>query len=98
MTIDLHAFADQVADEASFLSFVRVLAADWNEEREIESSHPQPPASAGALGWENGTIGAFLDAAASWGEASFEGLPLYKKPSNPWCRAAHILLAGKFYE
>lgn len=98
MAIDLYALADQVNDEESFLSFVTALAADWEEEREIEAVKPSGPYSSGALGWENGTVGAVLDAAARWGEASINGLRFYEKPTNPWRRAAHILHAGKFYE
>lgn len=98
MMIDLHELADQVSDEVSFLHFIAILAADWQKERENEAVERQRPFSASPLGWENGTIGTFLEAAADWGEASIDGLPLYQKPSNPWCRAAHILLAGKFYE
>lgn len=96
--IDLYALADEVDDEASFLRFVAALAADWDEEREIEAARPSSPYSAGPLGWENGTVGSVLEAAARWGEASIGGLKLYEKPTNPWRRAAHILHAGKFYE
>jgi hypothetical protein len=98
MATDLYALEDSVNDEASFLSFVAALALDWYEEREIAAVKHSSPYSAGALGWENGTIGAFLDAAAGWGEASFNGQPLCEKPTNPWKRAAQILHAGKFYE
>jgi len=98
MAIDLYTLADQVQDEADFLRFVAALAADWEEEKAIEATHSPAPYSAGALGWENGTIGAALERAAAWGEASIKGLRFYEKPSNPWRRAAHILHAGKFYE
>lgn len=98
MTIDLHALADTVNDEQGFLRFLSALAADWREERDIEAVKPSSPYGAGALRWENGTIGAMLEAAADWGGASIDGLPLYTKPANPWCRTAHILLAGKYYE
>jgi hypothetical protein len=91
---NLYELADQVHDEQSFIKFVAELAADWDEEREIATS----PYSSGALGWENGTIGAFLESAGSWAESSINGLEFYEKPSNPWRRAAHILHAGKFYE
>jgi len=98
MSIDLRTLANQVGDEESFLRFITALAEDWEEDREIEASNPSSPYSASALGWENGTIGAVLDAAARWGEASINGLKSYEKPANPWRRVAHILLAGKFYE
>ncbi|WP_077038325.1 hypothetical protein [Pelomonas sp. KK5] len=98
MTIDLRALADTVNDEQEFLAFLAALATDWHEEKDIEALKPSSPYGAGALGWENGTVGAVLEAAASWGEASIAGLPLYEKPANPWRRVAQILLAGKFYE
>jgi hypothetical protein len=98
MAIDLSALADQVHDEESFLEFVAALAADWQEEREIEKVKPSSPYGPGSLGWENSTVGAVLDAAVRWGAASINGLRFYEKPSNPWRRAAHILHAGKFYE
>jgi hypothetical protein len=98
MVTDLQELANNVTDEKGFLSFVSALAADWHKEQEIESQQKDSPFSAGALGWENGTVGSFLEAAGAWGEASIDGLKAYTKPSNPWCRAAHILLSGKFYE
>lgn len=98
MAIDLYALADEVSDEESFLQFIIALAADWEEERKIEATKPSEPYSSGALGWENSTIGTMLDAAASWGKASIDGMRFYEKPLNPWRRAAHILHAGKFYE
>ena len=98
MKTDVHALADEVSDEASFLRFVAALAADWQAERDIEAVKGSSPYAAGALGWENGTIGEYLAAAADWGEASVHGLKFYEKPANAWRRAAHILLAGKFYE
>ncbi len=98
MAKDLHALVEQVNDEESFLQFVSALAADWHEERDIEAIKPSSPYGPGALGWENGTVGAVLDAAVRWGEGSINGLRFYKKPENAWRRAAQILHAGKFYE
>lgn len=98
MPRDLDKLADAVNDEEGFLRFLAALAEDWQEEREIEKASPSSPYSAGALGWENGTVGAVLEAAAAWGQASINGMQFYEKPANPWRRAAHILLAGKIYE
>ena len=98
MAVDLHERADKVIDEASFLAFVGALAKDWDASQTIEASSPSSPYAANALGWENTTISAFLGAAAAWGDSSKDGLQFYQPPLNPWCRAAHILLAGKFYE
>jgi hypothetical protein len=98
MAIDLYALADSVSDEKSFLQFLAALAADWEEEQTLEKSTPSSPYSSGALDWENGSIGAMLDAAAAWGTSTVHGAPRYEKPENPWHRAAHIIHAGKFYE
>jgi hypothetical protein len=98
MAKDLYQLADAVHDEQSFIEFVTALSADWEEEQELESKSPSSPYASGVLGWENGTIGAFLERAGSWAAASVNGLKFYEKPSNPWRRAAHILHAGKFYE
>ena len=93
-----HDKADQVTDERSFIDFMFWLAADREDEVEKEAVNPSSPYGSGANGWENGTIEAFLGAAAAWGDSSINGLPLYDAPDNPWTRCAHILLMGKIYE
>ncbi|WP_434575667.1 DUF7660 family protein [Pseudomonas sp. Z3-6] len=50
------------------------------------------------VGWENGSIDTFLDAAAAWATASSRSSPVSASRSNVWQRCAAILLAGKFYE
>jgi hypothetical protein len=95
--IDIETMLEAVVDEQTFLRFLEALAVDW------EDGHQNPASSYGrdANGWENGTIGAYLDASASWGQASINGLPqkaAYEKPSNSWRRAAQILYMGKIYE
>lgn len=98
MAIDLHQLADEVRDEAGFLRFLQALGEDWEADFDAESGAPRNPYGSEGLGWENGTLGRFLEAAAAWGQASLNGLQLYEKPANPWRRMADILLAGKFYE
>ncbi len=95
---DLHALADAVFDEYSFLQFLEALASDWEAAQRQERTAPGSPYGPGALGWENGTVGAMLSAAVAWGQASASGLVHYETPDNPWRRAAHLLHAGKFYE
>lgn len=85
MATDLYALAEQVEDEAGFLHF-------------LAAANPPKPFGPSPLGWENGSIGGFLDAAATWGEDSRDGLPGYSRPENAWRRAAQLMLAGKFYE
>lgn len=95
---DLRALADSVADERSFIGFLVALAADREDEVRKEKLASGSPCAPGANGWENGTIEAFLEAAAAWAAGSVNGLPLYAKPDNPWRRCADILLMGKLYE
>ncbi|WP_244201324.1 DUF7660 family protein [Paraburkholderia rhynchosiae] len=82
---DLREALGRVVDERSFVNFLQMLACDWS-------------AASDPSGWENGSIGAFLDAAAGWPEASKKGLRFYDVPSNPWRRGADMLIAGKEYE
>jgi hypothetical protein len=98
MKNDLYILADQVHDEESLLSFIEAMATDLENENKIEQTSPSSPYGPGELGWENKTIGAFLDAAIAWGSATSVDSNTYKKPNNPYCRIAHILHAGKFYE
>jgi hypothetical protein len=56
----------QVVDETSFLQFLAALKDDWDDEQAKESVAPSSPYGPGANGWENGTIGAFLEAAIAW--------------------------------
>lgn len=98
LNLRLEEALEAVVDEQSFTEFLVALATDWEAEQEIESTHPSSPYSSGALGWENGTIGAFLDASCRWGSASANGLRFYQVPQNQWRRAADIIFAGKGYE
>ena len=88
---------EKVVDEKSFLQFIEALSIDWETERAIEEKSPSSPYGSGALGWENGTIGAFLEAASACGFSHLNDKG-HSQDSNPWQRAAEILLAGKFYE
>jgi hypothetical protein len=94
---DLHALADQVTDEPSFVQFLSALAADWDAER-TKAPAPSPSYGRAASGWQNATIRPFLEAAAAWATTSSRGLQFQRHSDNPWRRCAHILLAGRFYE
>lgn len=50
MAVNLYDLADEVNDEESFLRFMEALAADRDEECEIEASKPSSPYAPGALG------------------------------------------------
>src|SRR5712671_5774898 len=91
MATNLQSKLDAVCDEESFIAFVATLARDRADEVAKEKVHPSSPFGPGANGWENGTIEAFLDAAAAWAAASKNGLQFYQKPPNPWKRCADIL-------
>ncbi|CAB3747661.1 hypothetical protein B7G54_02235 [Burkholderia puraquae] len=98
MATKLRDALEQVSDERSFVEFLAHLATDWFTEAEIEATTPSSPYSRGALGWENGSIGSFLEASCAWANASTKGLKYYTPSENPWRRAADILMAGKIYE
>ena len=94
----LEAALSAVTDERTFLAFLSELANNRQSEKEIETRSPSSPWGSGALGWEHGDIENFIGAAASWGEASIEGLAAYQPSENPWKRCAEILHMGKLYE
>lgn len=94
---------DRVCDQQSFLTFVRALIADREGEVAKERAKPSSTYGPGANGWENGTIEAFLDAAASWAESSEFGRMQFGEAQpnfddNPWRQFANFLYCGKIYE
>jgi hypothetical protein len=96
--LDLFSEAEKVADELAFLQLLRRMAIDWEDQRQKELATPRPPYSAGANGWENGSIGQFLEAAAAWAEATSQTASVGSEVSDVWRRAAMIIVAGAFYE
>jgi len=74
---------ETVSDEATFLAFVRALAADRR-------------ANAGA--WENSSIEGFLEAASSWAEGSEFGSKQTLPAQSLWKKFAAFLYCGKIYE
>ncbi len=95
--MELYELADAVADEPSFLRFVKALTADRQHGVEKERVSPSSSYGPGANGWENDTIEDFLESAAAWAEdtgfGQSQGLP-----NNPWRRFAAFLYGGKIYE
>ena len=89
----LRALAEQVEDEAGYLRFLAALAADW-EEPPPRRRQPASRSAPSPLGWENSSIGGFLDAAATWGETPATACRAIQ--ANAWRRAAQLMLAGKF--
>jgi hypothetical protein len=92
--MELEQLVNQVNSKETFLEFVRALVADWDEEQKLEKKSPSNPFGRGAKGWENGSIGSFLDAMQAWTVDSREKI----LAAPDWKTFARILLAGKFYE
>jgi len=96
---ELEVVLDAVVDEEAFVAFLGALAENREEENEIEKVTPSSQWGRGAMGWENGSIEAFLGAATAWATSTKNGTPGgYVVPDNPWKRCAEIILMGKIYE
>jgi hypothetical protein len=89
---------DQVTDQASFLAFVRALAADRREAALKERAEPASPYGPDAGGCENDSIDTFLEAAARWAEDSNMGQSQGLPPGPSWHAFAVFLYCGKIYE
>ncbi len=96
MPRDLDALLLTVRDEESFREFIAALAGDYSEEREIEAANPSNSYSAGALGWEHGSIDGYLGAAAACG--ANRPSPHSDAVESAWFLAAAAMYAGKYYE
>ena len=92
--MELNQLVERVNSKETFLEFVEALAADWNEEQSLEKKSPLNPFGRGSTGWENGSIGAFLEAMQAWTTDS--GNKISAKAD--WKLFAEILYAGKIYE
>jgi hypothetical protein len=95
---DLISAAEVVADERAFIRLLQMMALDRQDEQQKELARPSPPYSAGANGWENCSVEAFLEAAAAWAEATSRTTNVGAEASDAWRRAAMIVVAGAFYE
>ena len=98
MSGDLLDLAAAVEDESSFVVFLQGLAADCSRGVEMAVEESPSPWGPSPTGWEHGTIGGFLDAAAARSIDSRNSGQSDLCPSNPWRRCAEILLAAKSYE
>jgi len=87
---------DDVTDYESFLRFVDWLAADRADEVEKERVNPSSPWGQGHNGWENGTIEAYLDAAARGAQGHLAKTG--SVPEATWREFARFLYLGKIYE
>lgn len=94
--MDPYKALNRVIDRKSFIQFLKALELDWEREQKIIARKGQKPYSAGPLGWQNGTIGTFLEAAGAWTETRTTDEDYGS--DNPWRQAAEIIFAGKYYE
>jgi len=77
---------DSIDSAESFLTFLKAL----EEEARLDESRHCP---SGTRGWENGTLGGFLEAMHAWAADSGS------MPATPtWRDVAQLFLAGKAYE
>jgi len=83
----------RVNSKETFLEFLKALESDWNKEQEMSKGAQLAPFLPGALGWENRSVGGFLEAMHAW---ACDAQWLDDEPS--WRMFAELLLAGKSYE
>ena len=86
-----------VSDRESFLTFVRILVEDWEDEVVKQRVQPSNPYGPEADGWEHGTIGAYLDAALRCAEDTAQ-LHGWQDTKPSWQAFAEFLYKGKYYE
>lgn len=85
-----------VVDRESFIAFVEALAAERRQAEHLEKEQPLRYQLGGALGWENGDIADFLEAAlAYFQEGSLGPAP---EPVPSWRMFAEFLYCGKIIE
>jgi hypothetical protein len=86
---------DRVTDRNSFIAFVSALAAERQEAQRLERQEPIRYQLGGALGWQNGDIASFLEAALCY----FESGPYHQPEAVPnWRVFAEFLYCGKIIE
>jgi hypothetical protein len=74
------------------LAFLQALAQDWYRLQKLDAKSPSSSDGPAALGWENISLGQFLEAAHAWAISS----PLPQFAS--WHSFAQLFVAGKIYE
>lgn len=89
---------DVVTDRASFFAFVRALIID----RRVTNGHDES-GTVGSIygspgGWENHSIGSFLEAALAWAETTKMGVTQGLPEEPTWRGFAAFLYCGKIYE
>jgi hypothetical protein len=95
---DLESTAQNVCDKEIFIAFWAALSEDWEDEQSKEADQPSQPYGPGAHGWENRSIGSFLEAAGAFGQDHLNKPNSELTRGNRWRQAAAIIYTGKFYE
>lgn len=84
-----------VHDRESFIAFVQALAEQRRRAEKMEQENVDPHRLHGELGWENGDIASFLEAALYY----FKPRPLDPPAAEPsWRMFAEFLYFGKIIE
>ena len=94
---DLEDSLARVEDEPSFIAFLEELVRNRECEDDLEKISPSSVYGPGALGWQNGTVYDFLEAAAACARAHIPNGGIAPN-ENPWKVCATIIYAGKNYE
>ena len=92
--MDLNQVVQQVDSKETFLEFVSLLCADWQSSQATEKTNPSAPYGPAALGWENPSLGPFLESLNAWSTDMGERLP----STASWRTFAEMLIAAKYYE
>lgn len=94
--MELHKLLEEVNDRETFIIFVKALIQNRREADELEKQNPEKYRWSNVLGWENGSVDTFLDAALSCFE---DGKWREEKPEEiTWKKFAEFLYGGKIYE
>jgi hypothetical protein len=87
---------EYVVDQKSFIAFVEALATERRQAARLEAEQPVCYQLGGALGWYNGDIASFLEAALTYfQEGPLKACP---EPKPNWRMLAEFLYCGKIIE
>lgn len=91
--LELEYEADKVKDEPTLLLFVKLLIAHREQEISKQSSSDKNGLQVEDP-WANLATEDFLRAMVSWSEATPTSPEVYRRPTNPWTRFAHMIFVG----
>lgn len=87
-----------VCDKDSFIRFLIALSKERKMADELLKAEPQKYRYTSVIGWENGSIDTYLDAAAAWLEDNWEIFQSEGRSEISWRLMAGVFYAGKIYE